>query len=49
MADYIQETLALTMRWVTRLSRERFSLLFTLAQPMLFWLILFGSLFQGAG
>jgi len=48
MANYIQEILALTMRWVQRLSRERFSLLFTLAQPMLFWLILFGSLFQGA-
>ncbi|MBQ26913.1 MAG: ABC transporter [Nitrospiraceae bacterium] len=48
MNNYIQEIWALTMRWIKRLSRERFSLLFTLAQPMLFWLILFGSLFQRA-
>ncbi len=44
----IQEIRALTMRWVHRLSRERFSMLFTLAQPMIFWLIFFGSLFQRA-
>lgn len=48
MAAYIQEILALTMRWVRRLSREKFSMLFTLIQPMLFWLIFFGSLFQRA-
>ncbi len=45
---YKQEVLALTMRWVRRLSREKFSMLFTLVQPMLFWLIFFGSLFQHA-
>jgi ABC-2 type transport system permease protein len=38
----------LTMRWVKRLSREKFSMLFTLVQPMLFWLIFFGNLFQRA-
>ncbi len=48
MQDQIQEVLALTMRWVRRLSREKFSMLFTLIQPMLFWLIFFGSLFQRA-
>ena len=36
------------MRWVRRLSREKFSMLFTLVQPMLFWLIFFGNLFQRA-
>ncbi len=46
--DIVQEVGALTMRWVLRLSRERFSMLFTLAQPMIFWLIFFGSLFQRA-
>jgi len=45
---YKQEVLALTMRWVRRLSREKFSMLFTLVQPMLFWLIFFGSLFEQA-
>jgi len=48
MQDQIQEVLALTMRWVRRLSREKFSMLFTLIQPMLFWLIFFGNLFQRA-
>lgn len=48
MRDYIQEILALTMRWIRRLSREKFSMLFTLVQPMLFWLIFFGNLFQRA-
>ena len=47
-AHYKQEVLALTMRWIRRLSREKFSMLFTLVQPMLFWLIFFGSLFQRA-
>jgi len=46
MNEYLQEINALTMRWVRRLGREKFSLLFTLVQPMLFWLIFFGNLFQ---
>ena len=48
MHEYWQEISALTMRWVLRLSREKFSMLFTLVQPMLFWLIFFGNLFQRA-
>jgi ABC-2 type transport system permease protein len=44
----VQEIGALTMRWVLRLSREKFSMLFTLMQPMIFWLIFFGSLFERA-
>ena len=48
MQEYVQEVGALTMRWVRRLSREKFSMLFTLVQPMLFWLIFFGNLFQRA-
>ncbi len=44
----VQETLALTLRSVRRLSRERISMIFGLIQPMLFWLILFGSLFRRA-
>ena len=40
---YRQEVLALTMRWVRRLSREKFSMLFTLVQPMLFWLLIFSA------
>ena len=48
MDHYWQEISALTMRWVRRLSREKFSMLFTLVQPMLFWLIFFGNLFQRA-
>jgi ABC-2 type transport system permease protein len=48
MQEYKQEIGALTMRWVKRLSREKFSMLFTLVQPMLFWLIFFGNLFQRA-
>src|SRR2546426_2260230 len=46
MEDYLQEVGALTMRWVKRLSREKFSMVFTLFQPMVFWLIFFGNLFQ---
>ena len=46
MKAYWQEIRALTMRWVLRLSREKFSMLFTLVQPMLFWLIFFGNLFH---
>lgn len=42
----LQETTALTMRSIKRLSRERISMVFGLIQPMLFWLILFGNLFQ---
>lgn len=48
MAHYWQEVGALTMRWMRRLSREKFSMLFTLVQPMLFWLIFFGNLFKQA-
>ncbi|MBM4120348.1 MAG: ABC transporter permease [Nitrospira sp.] len=48
MREYFQEVQALTMRWIRRLSREKFSMLFTLVQPMLFWLIFFGNLFQRA-
>jgi len=48
MQEYLQEVRALTIRWVRRLSREKFSMLFTLVQPMLFWLIFFGNLFQRA-
>src|SRR2546425_7996898 len=46
MQQYLQEVGALTMRWVKRLSREKFSMVFTLFQPMVFWLIFFGNLFQ---
>src|SRR2546427_2187335 len=46
MSAYVQEVGALTMRWVKRLSREKFSMVFTLFQPMVFWLIFFGNLFQ---
>lgn len=46
MNPIIQETAALTMRSIRRLSRERISMAFGLIQPMLFWLILFGNLFQ---
>jgi ABC-2 type transport system permease protein len=46
MKMLIQETTALTMRAVRRLARERISMAFGLIQPMLFWLILFGNLFQ---
>src|SRR3989442_3244371 len=46
MEDYLQEVGAMTMRWVKRLSREKFSMVFTLFQPMVFWLIFFGNLFQ---
>ncbi|RMH04240.1 MAG: ABC transporter [Nitrospirae bacterium] len=48
MSHAVQEVLALTQRWIRRLSREKFSMLFTLVQPMLFWLIFFGNLFQRA-
>jgi ABC-2 type transport system permease protein len=48
VSEYLQEISALTMRWARRLSREKFSMLFTLVQPMLFWLIFFGNLFQRA-
>src|ERR1041384_1773351 len=48
MTEDWQEISALTMRWVRRLRREKFSMLFTLVQPMLFWLIFFGNLFQRA-
>ena len=47
MTEYWQEIHALTMRWVRRLSREKFSMLFTLVQPMMFWLIFFGNSSSG--
>lgn len=40
-----QELAALSLRWFRHLARERYTLLFTLVQP-LFWLVLFGSLFS---
>src|SRR5207237_8985838 len=46
MEQYLQEVGALTRRGVRRLRREKVSMLFTLAQPMVFWLIFFGNLFQ---
>src|SRR2546422_10989907 len=46
MEQYLQEVGALTMRGVRRLSREKFSMVFRLFQPMVFWLIFFGNLFQ---
>ena len=46
-ACYWQEIRALTMRWVLRMSHEKLSMLL-LVQPMLFWLIFFGNLFQRA-
>lgn len=47
MNHTFQETRALTVRSIRRLSRERISMIFGLIQPMLFWLILFGNLFEG--
>ncbi len=46
MSEFVQETTAMTWRWIKRLSREPISLVFGLIQPMLFWLILFGNLFK---
>ena len=46
MSQFWQEVFALTQRWTRRLLRERISLVFGMIQPMLFWLILFGNLFQ---
>jgi ABC-2 type transport system permease protein len=43
-----QEIGALSLRYFRRLAREKFTLMFTLVQP-LFWLILFGSLFSRVG
>ncbi|HEV8359756.1 MAG TPA: ABC transporter permease [Candidatus Thermoplasmatota archaeon] len=40
-----QEIGALSLRWFRRLAREKYTIGFTLIQP-LFWLILFGSLFN---
>ena len=48
MHEYWQEISALTMRWVLRLSREKIQHALSLVQPMLFWLIFFGNLFQRA-
>jgi ABC-2 type transport system permease protein len=48
MNPFIQETVAITKRWFRRMSREPMTMTFGLIQPMLFWLILFGNLFQRA-
>lgn len=48
LGDRTQEVGALTLRYLRRLAREKFTLMFTLLQP-LFWLILFGSLFSVVG
>ena len=44
-SERAQEMGALLLRWFRRLAREKYTLMFTLMQP-LFWLILFGSLFS---
>lgn len=46
--ERLQETGALSLRYFRRLARERYTLMFTLLQP-LFWLVLFGSLFSVVG
>lgn len=48
VADRTQEIGALSLRYFRRLAREKYTLMFTLLQP-LFWLILFGSLFSVVG
>lgn len=45
MARFIQETMALTRREFLHLSRQPFSILFSLVQPV-FWLVLFGNMFR---
>lgn len=48
MAARSQEIGALSLRYFRRLAREKYTLAFTLVQP-LFWLVLFGSLFSQVG
>src|ERR1043166_6001274 len=45
MSPFIQETSALTMRWILRQKREMGSLIFGLFQPLV-WLLLFGNMFN---
>lgn len=48
LRERAQETWALSLRYFRRLARERYTLMFTLLQPM-FWLVFFGSLFSVVG
>jgi ABC-2 type transport system permease protein len=48
VGERVQEVGALGLRWVRRLAREKYTLMFTLLQP-LFWLVFFGSLFSVIG
>lgn len=45
MNRYAQETAALTRRWFLHLSRQPYSILFSIVQPI-FWLVLFGNTFR---
>jgi len=47
MQYFIQETWAMTRRWLHRLRREPMSITFSILQPLI-WLLLFGNLFQKA-
>jgi ABC-2 type transport system permease protein len=47
IADFLQETTALTRRWFIQLKRRPTTLIAGIVQPLVF-LILFGALFQGA-
>lgn len=47
MNAFIQETWAMTRRWLQRLRREQTNVIFTIIQPLL-WLFLFGNLFKNA-
>ncbi|MBI4715417.1 MAG: ABC transporter permease [Nitrospirae bacterium] len=47
MHYFIQETWAMTRRWLQRLRREPTSIVFAVLQPLI-WLFLFGNLFQKA-
>ena len=47
LADFIQETLALTRRLFIQLQRRPSTLVAGIIQPLM-WLILFGALFQNA-
>jgi ABC-2 type transport system permease protein len=46
-ADYAQEVLAQSRRWLIHIQREKLNLFFSIAQPAL-WLIFFGGMFQRA-
>jgi ABC-2 type transport system permease protein len=47
MNSFVQETWAMTRRWLQRLRREQTNVIFTIIQPLL-WLFLFGNLFKNA-